>query len=125
MATIKREAVQRAMDGDGVDSTDEEVERLLSISNKLILYEAKKLGVARKIISAQHGIVQLRYHGKQVLIRQTRIPLSSGLLRCGARCPRAFAAPSLTRPPPPATSATTRAPRTSCWTTWASPRRAA
>lgn len=38
--------------------------------NVLIAQEATKLGVGVKIVSQSHGIVQLKYHKRAVLIRQ-------------------------------------------------------
>ena len=37
-------------------------------------------GMKIKLISPSHGIIQLAYNGRKVMIRQSRVPLSSGLL---------------------------------------------
>lgn len=52
----------------------------LTITNQLIITEAKKLGIRHTIVSAKHNLVQLKFGRHAELIRRSRIGPQSGVL---------------------------------------------
>ncbi len=53
----------------------------ITITNKLIVEEATKLGIENEIISEKHNLVVLKHEGKEDLIRRAVTPITSAVLR--------------------------------------------
>jgi len=52
---------------------------MITITNKLLIEEAEKVGVKYKIVSERHNLVVFSFQDEEALVRRSRIPNTSGV----------------------------------------------